>query len=130
MPSNTPVQELNDLGEQFLKWRQDNPRRHHPRHLWDSALLLAKKHSFKDVSKQIGFAAAYIRRKLNKRKTPILSEPKFVEIQPYQADPFKVTQDVKVRIQQPGGMITELSFQGDVEQIFPFMHTLFQGDSQ
>ncbi|MGA8163978.1 MAG: hypothetical protein WB791_03010 [Waddliaceae bacterium] len=119
-------QKLQELGDQFLKWRQNNPHRHIPRNLWDKALLLAEKHDVKKVAKEIGFPANYIRRKIKKRLVPNPTVQKFVEVRSHPNNPLEVSQGMKLRIQQSGGTMAELFFQGSVEQVFPLMRMLLR----
>ena len=63
MSSNSSTEELKNLRQKFLKWRQKNPRGRYPRHLLDSALKLASKYSYKVVAKQTGYSPYYLRSK-------------------------------------------------------------------
>lgn len=124
MSSNSSTEELENLRQQFLKWRQKKPRGRYPRHLWDSALKLASKYSYKVVAKQTGYSPYYLRNKEKSRSIPVPPKINFVEVKPEM--PTRCSQTVRVRIQQSNGVTADLSFDGYVEQVFPLLSTVFQ----
>lgn len=125
MSVNHSSKDLEDLGEQFHNWQQNNPHRHIPKHFWGCALDLLTKFSVEDVAKSIGYSPSYILLKQRRRSAVVSSDTEFVELQPNQSS-FDPCQIIRMNIQDHTGVMVELSFHGSVEQIFPLISSLFQ----
>jgi hypothetical protein len=124
MTFHPTIKELDDLGERFHKWKQNNPYRHVPKDYWDDALKCTVKYGPYNVAQSIGYSASYIIQKQRKGQSAPLHQLEFVEIQPSQTacDLDKI----QMNIQNHRGVAVELSFQGSVEQIFPLISSLFK----
>ena len=89
MSLNHTSNELQELGEKFQSWHQNNPHQHIPKQLWDTALKLIEKYSLNDVAKSIGYPHSCLRQKLNRKSLAISTEACFVEVQPHQTNSNK-----------------------------------------
>ena len=124
MTINTSIKELDNLGERFRNWKQNNPHKNIPREFWNEALVHSDKYYGRSaVAKSIGCAPSLIRLKQQKKQQVAAPEVSFVEILQSKST-FDVNQ-IQINIQNRSGMAIELSFQGGVDQIFPLISSLF-----
>ena len=124
MTSKSSIKKLDDLGEQFRNWKQNNPHQHIPKEFWNEVLVHSDQYGRNAVAKAIGCAPSLIRHKQRKKQPVATSEVAFVEIQ--QSQPTFDAGQIQINIQNRSGMAVELSFQGGVEQIFPLISALFK----
>lgn len=124
MTSHFSINELDDLGERFHKWKQNNPNRHVPKKFWDDTIQILDKHSLDAVARAIGYPPAYVFHKQKQSKAVALPETEFVEIRSTQT--ISNLNPIKVNIQNCQGINVELSFQGQIEQLFPLISNLFK----
>lgn len=117
--------ELETLGKAFHEWRRNNPNSRYPKDLWDQALELTTSYGFDAVAKLTGYPPSYLRRKSERRLSTASYETQFVELNP---NTPVIPQEVKLRIQK-SGLMAEMSFQGDIEQIFPLLYSMTKGES-
>lgn len=127
MTIKSSIKELDNLGERFRNWKQNNPHKYIPREFWNEALVHSNKYGRSAVAKAIGCAPSLIRHKQQKKQHVAAAEVAFVEIQQGKST-FDVNQ-IQINIQNRSGMAIELSFQGGVDQIFPLISSLFKEGS-
>ena len=124
MTFNSSIKELDELGERFHSWKQNNPYRHVPKGYWDEALEFTTKYSLDDVAKAIGYTSSYILYKKQKKQPTATHKMEFVQIRPSQI--VSDLNQIQMNIQNIQGVSVELSFQGCVEQVFPLISSLFK----
>lgn len=124
MTSYSSIKELEDLSERFHKWKQNNPNRHVPKKFWDDTIQILDKYSLDVVANAIGYPPAYLLHKQQKRQALVITETEFVEMNSSQT--ISGLNSIRVNIQNHKGINVELSFQGEVGQIFPLISTLFK----
>lgn len=127
MNTKPSIKKLDDLGERFRNWKQNNPHQRVPKEFWNEALVLSDQYGRKAVAKVIGCAPSHIHHKQRKKQHIIAPEVAFVEIQ--QSQPTFDASQIQITIQNRNGVAVELSFQGGVEQIFPLISSLFKEGS-
>jgi hypothetical protein len=124
MTSYSSIKELDDLGERFHRWKQNNPNRHVPKKFWDETIQILDKYSIDAVACAIGYPPAYVLHKQQKKQAVAITETEFVEI--HSNHTISDLNPIRVNIQNHQGINVELSFQGNLEQIFPLISTLFK----
>ena len=124
MNFHTSNNELDEIRELFHHWKQNNPNRHVPKSCWNDVFKLIPRHGLRDVAKAIGYAPSELLRRQKNSPAANTSKMQFVEIQPCQQS-FTSSQ-IKMNIRNNNGVVVELSFQGDVEKVFPLISSMFK----
>ena len=127
MTIKSSIKDLDNLGERFRNWKQNNPHKRIPRELWNEALIHSDKYGHNAVAKAIKCAPSTIHHKQQKKQYAAAPKVAFVEIQQIKST-FDSSQ-IQINIQNRSGIAIELSFQGDVDQIFPLISSLFKDSS-
>lgn len=126
MSLNSSTNDLTEIGDRFLNWKQLYPHKKLPKSFWDDAFSLIAKYTFNDVAKAIGFSPQYLRLKQKKRLSAANPFPlHFVEIEPSQID----STQIKLHIHGHNGLAVDISFQGNINQIFPLLSYLLKEEN-
>lgn len=86
MTTKLSITELDDLGERFRNWKQNNPHQHVPKEFWNEALTYSDQYGHNAVARAIGRSPSLISRKKQKKQRVAVQEVVFVEIQKSQPD--------------------------------------------
>ena len=124
MTINTSIKELDNLGERFRNWKQNNPHRSVPREFWNEALVHSDKYGRRAVAKSIGCAPSLIRLQAAKKTT--YDRPRSCICGDTAKQPTFDVSQVQINIQNRNGVAVELSFQGGVALIFPLISSFFK----
>ncbi len=128
MPLST-TNELKNLNQQFYDWKKKYSNKPYPKKFWLQAIDLATAHGVKTVAKSIGFPEPYLQSKIEKQSVSTETKTHFVELQVQNQSPlFPSNQEVKLHLKQANGKSAEVSFCGNVSQIFPVLSDFIKGE--
>jgi hypothetical protein len=133
--TKTESNDLEELARQIKSWRERYPDKYIPKMFWIHALDLIELHPIEDVAKRTGLKLKYLRRKLKRRNsdsavTDIEKEPtpQFVEVPVAAAQNIlNVSKPLTMRLRNPNGLQIDLTFAGELQEVFSFIKELVQG---